>query len=167
MGAAAFVSMPSTRHHKKTVVSKNDLPAETNDDDKDSNGDDDGTTCASRRLDHEPQQLPPLNAPYDVSVHADLVRLAIALCHHGLPFREQRLHLLGGEARCQARALRLVSRLVPLVVQYGGVASFLLDSPQYALSHVSPYQVLADVVRRLFLENRRGDQLPSLPNILK
>ena len=39
-------------------------------------------TCAGARLYHEPQQLPPLDAPYDVSVHADLVGLAIALSHH-------------------------------------------------------------------------------------
>ena len=53
----------------------------------------------------------------------------------------------------------LVARLRFLVIQYGGMPSFLLDSPQQALSHVSPYQVLADVVRRLFLEDRRRDQL--------
>merc|ERR1712020_844170 len=97
--------------HKKTVVSKNDLPAEIDDGDKDSDGDDDGATCAGRSLDHEPQQLPPLDAPYDVSVHTDLVGLAIALSHHCFPFDWQRLHLLSGEARCQARALGLVARL--------------------------------------------------------
>ena len=41
VGAAAFVSMPSTRHQRNTVVSKNDLLAETDGDDKDSSGDDD------------------------------------------------------------------------------------------------------------------------------
>ena len=55
----------------------------------------------------------------------------------------------------------LVARLRFLVIQYGGMPSFLLDSPQYALSNVSPYQVLADVVRRPLLEDRRGDQLPT------